>query len=187
LHDEFRDPAHEVSMPRTSTTAPRLTLPDRAKRAAFGLSLLFASGCYSYMPASLENIEPGQAVRVRLTPEEADRLQSVRQTDSRVMDGVVVNRSAGELLVETPVGRLDPMGGTRVLVQRIDIPLGEIRDIERRQRDRFKTGVAIGGVALVVGVGVVAALQGGSGRRTGEDPGPDESRSPVMIRVPVGF
>lgn len=151
------------------------------------VSATLVSGCYSYVPARMEQIEPGQAVRVRLSPEEADRLQSVRMTDSRTMEGLVVNRSAAELFLETPVGRLDPMAGTRTLIQRINVPLGEIRDIERRQRDRLKTGVAIGSMAIVVGVGVVAAIQGGSGRRLGDDPGPAESRSPVMIRVPVGF
>ena len=174
-------------MPRTSTAVPRFRMPGRATRAALVSSLLLVSGCYSYVPANMGQIEPGQAVRVRLTPEEADRLEPVRLTDSRVLDGLVVNRSASELLVEAPIGRLDPMGGTRTLIQRISLPLGEIRDIERRERDRLKTGAAIGGVALVVGVGVFAALKGGSGRRSGEEPGPAESRSPVYIRVPVGF
>jgi hypothetical protein len=174
-------------MPLRSRTRSVRWIAGRVPSVLLVVSGLISSGCYSYVPVRMEQIEPGEAVRLRLSPEEADRLQTVRLTDSRMMEGLVVNRSAAELFLETPVGRLDPMAGTRTLIQRINVPLGEIRDIERRQHDRFKTGVAIGGVAIVVVVGVVAAIQGGSGRRSGDDPGPDESRSPVMIRVPVGF
>lgn len=160
----------------------------RARRVLLVASGMLVSGCYSYVPTRMEQIEPGQAVRVRLSPEEADRLQPVRMTDARVMDGIVVHRSDVELLVETPVGRTDPLAGTRSLLQRVNVPFGEVREIERRQRDRLRTGAAIGGVALVVGVGVAAVLKGGSGQRPTDGEGPAEYRGPTLIlRLPFQF
>jgi hypothetical protein len=148
---------------------------------------MISTGCYSYVPARMENIEPGQAVRLRLTPEEADRLDSVRMTDETVMDGIVVDRSNGELLVDTRVGTVDPMRRTQILHQRVNVPFGEIRDVELRERDRLKTGAAVGGVALVVGIGVAAALQGGSGGRPIDGEGPAEFRYPFILRLPFSF
>jgi hypothetical protein len=157
----------------------------RARQALLVLSLLLASGCYSYVPARMESVEPGQAVRVRLSLEEAERLEPVRRTSARVMDGVVLSRSDSELLVETPVGRLDPRQGTRPLHQRVNVPLLEIRDVELRERDNFKTGAILGGAALVVAVGVTAALKGGGGTRPVDGEGPAESWIPLFFRFSV--
>lgn len=161
----------------------------RAPRIFFILGVAVSSGCYSYVPARMESIEPGQAVRVRLSPEEAERLVEVRRTDTRVMDGVVIRFSDDELLVDTPVGRLDPMAGSSPLNQRVNVPAGEIRDIELRELDRLKTGAALGGVGLVVGVGIAAAIKGGFGERSGEGDGPAENRRypPLILRLPLPF
>jgi hypothetical protein len=148
---------------------------------------MISAGCYSYVPARMENIEPGQAVRLRLTPEEADRLNSVRMTDETVMDGIVVDRSNSELMVDTRVGTADPMRQTRMLHQRVNVPFGQIRDVELRERDKLKTVAAVGGVALVVGIGVAAALQGGSGGRPIDGNGPPEFHGYPLLRVPFSF
>jgi hypothetical protein len=175
-------------MPPRSRTFSERWCAGRVPCVLLVVSGLLGSGCYSYVPARVEQIEPGEAVRVRLSPEEADRLQTVRMTDARVMDGIMVHRSDAELLIETSVGRLDPMAGTRSLLQRVNVPFAEVREIERRQRDSIRTGAAIGGVALVVGVGVAAVLRGGSGQRPSDGEGPAEYRGPSFIlRLPFRF
>jgi hypothetical protein len=170
---------------RTSLHPNERSSSARARQALLVLALLLASGCYSYVPARVESVEPGQAVRVRLSPEEAERLEPVRMTNARVMDGVVLNRSDSELLVETPVGRLDPRQGTRPLHQRVNVPLVEIRDVELRERDNVKTGAILGGAALVAAVVVTAALKGGGGTRPVDGEGPAESWIPVLFRIAV--
>jgi hypothetical protein len=75
-----------------------------------------------------------------------------------------------------------------MLHQRVNVPFGQIRDVELRERDKLKTGAAIGGVALVVGIGVAAALQGGSGGRTVDGDGPPEFHGyPFILRLPFAF
>ena len=161
----------------------------RPTRILLFAGLALASGCYSYVPARLESVEPGQAVRVRLSPEAADRLESIRLTDLRIMDGVVVTEGNGELLVDTPVGRLDPLTGSRSFMQRVNVPVGEIVEIEFRERDNLKTGAAVGAAAVAAGIAITIALRGGGGRRDG-DPGPgpvEDRRFPIGFRLAVPF
>jgi hypothetical protein len=150
--------------------------------------LLATQGCYSYVPTRLESIQPGEAVRLRLSPEEAERLEAIRLTDVRLMDGVVVRNDSDEVLLETPVGRLDPQRGTRPLVQRVNIAVGEIIEVESRRRDNMKTGAAIGAVGVAVGVGIVAALKGGFGQGSNEGEGPlEDRRIPFILRFSLPF
>lgn len=137
------------------------------RRALVAGVLVLATGCYSYVPGRLESVQPGEAVRVRLTREEAERLEPVRISDMRYMDGVVVQRSGSELLVDTHVGSLDPQRGRRALIQRINIPLTEIQEVELRRRDYLKTGAVVGGFALATTVVILAARGGGIGGRDG--------------------
>lgn len=132
-----------------------------------GAVLVMVTGCYSYSPAQLETIAPGQAVRVRLTAEEAARLEPIRVTDARLMEGVVVQRSGSELLMDSHVGSLDPQRGTRSLIQRINVPVGEIQEVELRRLDTLKTGATVGGFALATTAIILAARGGGIGGRDG--------------------
>ncbi len=150
--------------------------------------LAAAQGCYSYVPTRLESIEPGQAVRLRLSADEAERLAEIRLTDLRTMDAVVVEQGGDRMLVETTVGRLDPMQGTRPLTQRVDVPLGGILEVEARQRDNVKTGAFVGSIGVAVGVGIAAALRGGFGQNSGEGEGPLEDRGlPFILRFALPF
>lgn len=132
-----------------------------------GVVLILVTGCYSYAPARLESIAPGQAVRVRLTAEEAERLEPVRVTDARLMEGVVVERAGAELLMDSHVGSLDPQRGRRSLVQRINVPVAGIQEVELRRLDTLKTGAAVGGFALATTAIILAARGGGIGSRDG--------------------
>ena len=138
-----------------------------ASRLLHGAVLIMVTGCYSYSPAGLESIHPGHAVRVRLTAAEAERLEPIRVTDARLMEGTVVERSGVELLVDSHVGSLDPQRGTRALVQRINVPVAEIQEIELRRLDMLKTGAAVGGFALATTAIILAARGGGIGGRDG--------------------
>jgi hypothetical protein len=162
-----------------------------SKRAVV-LSVVAAStllgGCYSYVPSTLDAVEPGHAVRIRLTAAETERLAELRLSDERNMEGVVVRRTGDELLVETHVGRLDARAGTRPLTQRINVPIAEIQDVEFRRRDNLKTGAAIGALSVAVGVGIAAALSSGEGSVVEPpDPVPEFRRRPFELRFRIGF
>lgn len=160
----------------------------RFQRILLVAAVLATQGCYSYVPTRLESIQPGESVRLRLSPEEAERLEAIRLTDVRLMDAVFLRSDPDEVLVETTVGRLDPQRGTRPLVQRVNIALGQIIEVESRQRDNLKTGAAVGAVGIGVGIGIAAALKGGFGGNSNEGEGPAEApRLPIVLRLSLPF
>lgn len=144
-----------------------------------------SAGCFSYQPARLETVSPGQAVRVRISPEEADRLMELRLTDDRLVDGVLVSNGGDGMLLDTRVGVNDPQRGTRALVQRITLPSSEIREVELKRLDWLRTGALAGGVAVGVGVVIAAALEGGGGKEGPGGPDPSELVIPVGVRLPL--
>jgi len=160
----------------------------RGHRVLLAVGLIATAGCYSYVPTRLEMIEPGQDVRVRLSPEEADRLVEMRRSDSRTMVGTVVSASQSEVTMNTQVSRLDPMAGTRALMQTLDVPSTGIVEVELRELDNLKTAAGIGLLAVGVGVGLAAALGGdASGGDPPVPPGPEESWIPFFLRVAFPF
>lgn len=166
----------------------RLRVP-RGPRLCLLATALLLGGCYSYVPVRLESVEPGQAIRLRVSAEEAERLAPARLTDSRLVDGVLVGAQGDRLLLDTTVGSADPLRGGRTFTQRLDVALGQIFEVELRQKDRLRTGLAVGAGAAAVGVGVAAALTGGFGVRRvdGENPEEDRRGPPITLRLRVPY
>ena len=144
-------------------------------------------GCYTYQVASPEDVALDTEVRVRLSPEGAQKLQDVRMTEDRVMEGKLVERRESMLLVETNVSRFDPAVGGRILNQIVTVESTDLREIEIKTLDRTKTGAAAAALAVIVGVVIAQQLQEGSGSTGGPPTGPPESRvSPIpLLRIPV--
>ena len=153
----------------------------RSRLYLLAAGALLSSGCFSYRATTLESVGPGETVRVRISPEEADRLVEVRLTDERLVDGVLVANGGDGLLLDTTLGVSDPSRGTRALTQRITIPISEVREVEMRRINWLKTGVVGGAIAAGVGVVIAAAAAGGGGS---PDPG---GGGGVELVVPRGF
>lgn len=160
------------------------------RTATLAAGLVLTAGCYSYAPVRVESLTPGQAVRVRLTPNEAQRLTELRRTENRLMEGTYLESSGLQLTVNTQVSRNDPMAGTRALIQTIDVPLTEVVEVEEKHFDRLKTGLVAGGLLA----GVVWAILEATGPAVapGDNPPPPpppESRIPSfsLFRIPLGF
>lgn len=153
----------------------------RGELVLLAAALVLATGCYSYTPTRVESLSPGQSVRVRLSIEETERLEEMRRSDSRLLEGTVIERSANQIMVDSPVTRLDPMTGTRALLQTLDIPVTGILEVELRERDDLKTAVFVGGLAVAAAIAISVAMGGdGSGGDLPPTPTPPESRIPVF-------
>lgn len=154
----------------------------RLYRVLLAGSIGLLAGCYSYVPTRLDVVEVGDPVRLRVTADAAERLEPVRLTDARLIEGLIVRRADSELLVDTKVGTLDPQRGQRAFTQRINVQLAEIQEVEFRRRDQLKTAAAVGTVGLVVGLGILAALQPGEGGPGDPiDPVPEMRRTPFRL------
>jgi hypothetical protein len=137
-------------------------------------------GCYTYRPASLDDVPPNAHVRALLSAEELGRLGSVVPIASRYVEGELLERGTGEVLLLVPV--TSDVVGARVqtLHQRVRIPAAGILDLELKQLDRWKTTLVIGAGAAALG-GIAVAAFSGTGRsdRPGPGPGPNELVIPL--------
>jgi hypothetical protein len=112
---------------------------------------LIATGCYSYVPTALEDVAPGGTVRMRISGVEAERLEAIRFTDSRALEGAVVSTTGNELFIDAVIRSVDPLGYTATHTQRLNIPVREVQFVEQRRLDVLKTGIAAGGTAFLLG------------------------------------
>jgi len=143
-------------------------------------TLLATSGCYTYLPAPIEDIAPGTPVRIHMTAAEAGRLVEQRLTDDRVLTGTLVEQGDGQILVDTSVGRNDAQRGLHSVVQRVNVPTRDVLEIEQRHLDRGRTGILIGVGALAGGI-IVALQSGGGGSAPPTGGGTQESRrAPIL-------
>ena len=148
---------------------------------------LAASGCFAYLPSSPQEIAPGEGVRLRLSAEEAMRYADLRLANPRVLEGTLVERSGSELMVEASIGASDPSRGSRILLQRVTVPISGILEVEHRRLDRLKTGLLVGGgTALLAGLVIHNAY--GSGSEGEKPPDISEARRMPLIRFafPLG-
>ena len=133
------------------------------------LLLLSSPGCYSYRATTLAELSPGDEVRVRISPEEAERLAEALVSDDRLVVADVLEQNASTLLVETHAAPVIAPG-SRPLRQRVSIPVQEIREVEMRELDRVKTGLVGGVIAAATAWLLIEGLQGGSGQPDTDPP-----------------
>lgn len=152
--------------------------------------LAAAPGCYSYRVTQLDAVPTGAPMRLRISPDEAERLMDLRLTEDRLVYGTLVSSAGTELMLDTQVGVNDATRGTRAFMQRITIPVAEVREVEERRFDGLKTGALVGGVAVGVGIIAAAAIGGGDGNDSPGGPGTEEFRRlpfGLRLRLPIGF
>jgi hypothetical protein len=158
----------------------------RANVAA-GLAVAGAvtTGCYAYRPVSPEAVTLQADIRARLTEAQARELAAVLPNGDRVIEARVLEQQSDGFLLLVPV--VTELRGARVetMHQRVMVPRSGLVEVEVRELDRVRTGVAIAAGAVVVG-GVIAAIADravnpGSG---GGGPGGTDFRA-IIVRVPL--
>lgn len=149
-------------------------------------ALCVASGCYHYLPMSATDVSVGQAVRLRLTADEAAKYADLRLADPRLVEGTVVDRSAAGLMLDATLGVNNAETGSRALTQRLSIPTSGVIDVELKALDRTKTGLVAGGVAVIAGLFIAKAGGAfGSNGTPGTD-NPEARRVPLFrIKLPI--
>ena len=123
------------------------------------------SGCFSYIPIEPGDVEPGLAVRARVSPTASARIAPLLGApDARRLDGRFISHSADTLIVEVPTVMLENREFGRTPNQRVSIPRGELVELEVRKLDRWRTAGIVGGAAIVLGVTLTKALKGEPGK-----------------------
>lgn len=148
------------------------------------------SGCFSYVPSSVEVAPIGQDVRLLVSRAGARELSQVPGIDEEVptLRGTILEREGESLLLRVPVGHRQD-GFHRVsLDQAIQVPVAAILRLERRQLDVAKTsglvGAALVGSAFVI-FSIMDALAGDDG--SGDPAQPEEALIPLRLySLPFG-
>jgi hypothetical protein len=144
-------------------------------------TVLLSAGCYSYVPASLPEVQPGSSVRIRISGSEADRLESIRFTDSRLLEGSIASMTEQQVYIDAIIRTVDAHGRTAQHTQRLNIAPQEIQAVQYRRLDGVKTAAAVGGVAFVLGSAAWIVLFGDLGRIDEfEPPGDFRLRLPLV-------
>ncbi len=148
--------------------------------------LLALGGCYTYSPTSFDLLSEGAEIRARLSAVAVDRLDDVLPTDSRVVQGKVVERDGGSLFVDVTV--VSSLRGMRLtsLHQRIQLNRDGVLDLELRTFSRGRTWAASGIMGAAIGFFIYKQLlqdSGGPGSTGGGDPNEGRVRS-LGFRLP---
>lgn len=148
--------------------------------------LFSAGGCYHYLPSSPQEVTPGQAVRFRLTADEAAKYTDLRLADPRLLEGMVVDRSGAGFMLDATVGINNAETGSRALTQRLNVPVSGVLDVELKQLDRTRTGFLVAGSAVLAGV-IIAQVSGATGSKDGNPPDNPEARRVPLFKIRLPF
>ncbi len=148
--------------------------------------LLALGGCYTYSPTSFDLLSEGAEIRARLRAVEVDRLDDVLPTDSRVVEGTVVERDGESIFVDVRVASsLQGMQRT-TLNQRIRLNRDGVVEVELKTFSRGRTWAAGGIIGAAIGFFVYKQFlenSGGPGTSLGGSPNEGRVRS-LRFRVP---
>lgn len=136
-----------------------------------------AGGCYSYREVPIAQVEPGNAVRVRIAGDEAVRQQRVLGAIQETVEGHVVEPAATGAV--TLVVRRRPHGPTeRGYSALVNLPDSSITHMEVKRFNAMRTaGVAGAGAAVAL---LALAIRASATSDGGEPPPVQEMRIPLL-------
>jgi hypothetical protein len=139
----------------------------RARLAIVALGVVLGSACYTFEPVGVEALGPGNGVRARLTPAGAQLLGELTGDPSNVLEGAFVSGQPDRLrfaLWRSDLAR----PGFRPGQVEIELPRGDVVEVERKRLSRLRTGLLsaglVGGLLLLIdalGSGAGGFLSGG--------------------------
>ena len=157
--------------------------------AAACLGAFFLSGCYTYSPIAVGDLQPDMEVRAEVTPAERDALAEVLPGEDRTLDGTVVSTDGSQLMLQ--VEAVAAQRGIRMetLDQRIQVDKAAILEVQVREQDSARTAGLVAAItAGVIALLIVALDQGGAKDPTNPNPDPPQDAIvPTGFRIPIGF
>ncbi|MCY3704241.1 MAG: hypothetical protein OXH08_01885 [Gammaproteobacteria bacterium] len=147
--------------------------------------VILVSGCARWVPARVGDVPVGTDVRLRLSDEGAAQLEELTGTRRSEVAGQLLQWDS-EVMVSAALQAAGAGANSSSLRQRFVVDQEDILGVDIRELDRTRTGLFVGGVAVVAGsaiVWVVSQLAGGGTAATNPPPsGPSEPF--VRIRIP---
>lgn len=156
-------------------------------RASLLMALvILTSGCARWIPARVGEVPVGTDVRLRLSEEGASQLEELTGTRQSEVSGQLLQWGS-EVMVSAALRTAAAGANSSSLRQRFVVDEEDILGVDVRELDRTRTGLFVGGVAVVAGsaiVWVVSQLTGGGIAAPTDPPPPGPSEPFVRIRIP---
>lgn len=148
--------------------------------------LIMVSGCVRWIPARVGEVPVGTDVRLRLSEEGAAELRELTGTPRSEVSGQLL-QWGDEVMVSAALQGAGAGANSSSLRQRFVVDEEDILGVDIQELDRTRTGLFVGGVAVVAGSAIVWAVSqltggGTAAPNTPPDPGPSEPF--VRIRIP---
>ncbi len=147
--------------------------------------VILVSGCARWVPARVGDVPIGTDIRLRLSDEGAAQLEELTGTRRSEVSGQLLQWDS-EVMVSAALQAAGAGANSSSLRQRFVVDQEDILGVDIRELDRTRTGLFVGGVAVVAGsaiVWVVSQLVGGGTAAT--NPPPNAPSEPfVRIRIP---
>lgn len=143
------------------------------------LGVLLATGCYSYAPVELSEIQPEQTVRMGLSDAELVRLRAFSDPREGTVSGSFVSagRDSISLVVRTPLA-----------YQQVSIPRSSILESHVRRADPTRNLIVSGALVGAIGLAAYLGFEGRGGEKAGPGPQPDETLVPLFtFGLPLPF
>ena len=155
-------------------------MPRRFRPALAPFVVVILGACYTYSPIEPATARPGMNVRTRVTAAESERLAPLLGTsDQRVFAGRLIDSAAETMVVEVPTMVQSATGSSfQTLHQRISIPKTAVVEFEARKLDHVRTGLLVGGTAIVAAAILKHAFNGGPGLDRSPTGSSTDSRRP---------
>lgn len=152
------------------------------------LTLLPATGCYSYRTIPIEDVRPDLAVRLHVTAQAAGHAAAVMGYLTEDLSGTVVSVERDTMLLTVATPTAPEARSIQVLYQRLDLPVSQVVVVQQRIFSRGKTYACVAGLLAAGAVATVGAFSGFLGSKGGEaTPPPVENRLvPARLLVPLG-
>ena len=144
------------------------------------------SGCYKYVPTTLESVSPGNAVRTMLSADERLELRSELGLEVTELKGQLVEKSGDRVLLSVRLAAGKYGLGSQPLHQRIELTPAGIMRIDVRQTDPLRTAGLVGAFAGTAALGIAQLfVDREPGSPDGDTPPPDEHFWGGLLRVTV--
>jgi hypothetical protein len=141
-------------------------------------------GCFSYVPAQLETVPPGQDVRVYLTRQGLAELPEMPDQSEPFVTGTLVRREEQRVFMRVPVARIQQGFYQSEVGQDISFPAVEIVQLQQRKLNPVGTGFLIAGTAAATTALVFVIMDAFRGEDPDDPPVVDEIRIP-FFSLPV--
>ena len=135
-------------------------------------------GCYTYTPITLDAVPVGSEVRALLSTEREVALRDSLGVALHPLEGTLVDREDGRLLLSVRVGVGSRELGSQLLYQRVGITPQDVLRVDVRRLQRTKTvafAVGIASAATLVTLAALGKLNPGSSDGGGGGP-PEQLR-----------